>query len=99
MPREPPRRGPHAPDAVKFLHTLKQRAKCYGCDPTAYEDVDPTKWMPHWTQRISTAIATGDPCGRHTLLPRAPLKGEAARLLDAAAFSGNESTILLVTER
>ena len=41
--------GGHAPDAAKFLHTLKQRAARHGCDRNAYEDGGPTKRMPRWT--------------------------------------------------
>ena len=35
-----------------------------------------TKWMPHWTQRISAAIITGD--ARRCLERLNGLKGEAA---------------------
>ena len=54
-----------------------QRAAICGCDHTAYEDGGPTKWMPHWTQRISAAIITGD--ARRCLERLNGLKGEAAR--------------------
>ena len=53
------------------------KIRCRGCDRTAYEDGGPTKWMPHWTQRISAAIITGD--ARRCLERLNGLKGEAAR--------------------
>ena len=69
-----------------------QRAAICGCDHTAYEDGGPTKWMPHWTQRISAAIITGD--ARRCLERLNGLKGEAtratARAATAAAAAGSE---------
>ena len=65
----------------------------------AYEDGSPTKWMPHWIQRISAAIITGDArrcfeylnslkVGGHPRHRAPPTRARACAAAAAAAAAG-----------
>ena len=46
--------------ALRYMTTLRTRAKTRRRDTTDYVLGGPSRWMAHWTQRLSAAVVMGD---------------------------------------
>ena len=46
--------------ALRYMTTLRTRAKTRRRDTTDYVLGGPPRWMAHWTQRLSAAVVMGD---------------------------------------
>jgi hypothetical protein len=62
--------------ALRYMFTLRKRAKQRRHDTTDYVLGGPRQWMAHWTQRLSAAVVMGD--AERALARAADLRQQAA---------------------